>query len=95
MKNNGSCSCDELIVRGKRVPPRSGLIGEAEKIADSQVAVVPPGNNDVNESRSRWNSAFSRAMDMLCEPLLNGNREKLSAPLLRQSDNGTHEQKAV
>jgi hypothetical protein len=61
----GSCTCDELIVRGVRVPPPPGhdcdyvrernvLIPEAEKIV-SFVEVVPPSED---ESRAAWTRCF-------------------------------------
>jgi hypothetical protein len=60
-RGTGSCTCAELIVRGKRVPPPPGhdcdyvrernvLIPEAEKIV-SFVEVVPPSED---ESRAAW-----------------------------------------
>ena len=84
--HNGECTCDELIIRGERVPPprfhdceyvrlRTALISEAEKIADSIVDVVSP-SEDGGASHANWTIIFAVAMDRLAEPLLNGHRNK-------------------
>jgi hypothetical protein len=51
---------------------RNRLIPEAEKIANSKVATVPPGEAD-GESYARWTRCFSGAMNTLAAPLLNGS----------------------
>jgi hypothetical protein len=97
--SNGSepqrfCSCAELVIgEGRnrdRVPcpkyhdcryieARSALVSEAVRIATEKI-----GDPTWDAQRChRWTKEFVRQM------------EKLSAPLLRQSGNGTHEQKAV
>jgi hypothetical protein len=83
---NGECECDELLIRGKRVPPppghdceyvraRSALVPQAVKIADEKVATKSP-SQDGGSSYATWSKVFAMAMD------------ELSAPLLRQSGNG-------
>ena len=85
------CCCRELIdSHGKRLPyskwhdceytaRRSFLVDDAARIATQKIG-DPVGDS----SRGyRWTKCFVAEM------------EKLSAPLLRQSDNGTREQKAA
>jgi hypothetical protein len=78
--NNGDCDCDELMVRGSRVPPppghdceyvrqRTALVSRAMKVADEMVETV----RDDGESNAAWTRAFSIAMDTLSKPLLNGS----------------------
>jgi hypothetical protein len=83
------CSCDELKLRGRRLPcppwhdcdyakARSALCSEASRIVTEKMG------NLIGDSQHahHWTREFVRQM------------EKLSAPLLKQSSNGAHEQKA-
>jgi len=87
------CRCHELVIDNRRVPApkfhdcnythqRSGLVSEAERTANRLVKRGPDQDGDefINHA---WMRCFAREM------------ERLSAPLLRQLGNGTHEQKAV
>ena len=78
--SNGDCTCDELIVAGKRQPPppghnceyvrkRKALIPLSTKVANEMVAIVRDGG----VSSAKWTRCFSTAMDELARPLLNGS----------------------
>jgi hypothetical protein len=80
--NNGTCDCDETLVRGVRVAPpplhdcnyvrlRDSLIRKAEEIANSYVTIKRRSEDD-GASSDQWTRCFSIAMDSLSKPLLNG-----------------------
>jgi hypothetical protein len=79
---NGECECDELVIRGKRVPSphghcceyvraRSALVAQAVKIADARVVTRAPSEDD-GVSSAAWTKVFAKAVDDLSKPLLNG-----------------------
>jgi hypothetical protein len=89
------CDCDELLLRGRdggcrRLPcppghdceytrQRSALVEEAAALATKRIPFVALDSANAH----KWTARFVQEM------------ERLSRPLLRQSNNGTHEQKAV
>jgi hypothetical protein len=88
------CDCAETLVSGVRQPcgrwhncqyvtERSKLISKAEARAAEIVSDPPDDPDERNQHGYKFTAAFNREM------------EKLAAPLLRQSGNGAHEQKAA
>jgi hypothetical protein len=79
-RNNADCTCDELIVAGKRQSPppdhdceyvrkRNALIPLSRKVANEMVEIV----RDDGVSSAKWTRCFSTAMNELARPLLNGS----------------------
>ena len=80
------CDCPETLLHGKRVPcppqhdcsycrARGTLVDQAARIASQRVTV---GYGDkIGEAADRWTKVFASEMD------------RLAAPLLRQSSNGS------
>jgi hypothetical protein len=79
---DNECSCDELLIKGRRVPMppghdcdyiarRNALIPQAEKIASAKVATA----RGDGKGTAAWTRAFSIAMDELSRPLLNGSHQ--------------------
>jgi hypothetical protein len=99
-KQNGNssaerfCDCRELVIDGERQPcqprhscqyvrDRSALVPQAEKIANERV-IVRMASEDGGRSQACWVKCFTAEM------------EKLAAPLLKQSGNGSaREQKPI
>jgi hypothetical protein len=79
------CQCDELIVNGKRLPcpPWHDCEYIAKRSELSKIAAMLTDAVVSNGKGNAWTRRFVQEM------------ERLSAPLLRQSRNGAHEQKAV
>jgi hypothetical protein len=81
------CQCDELVINGERLPcppwHDCSHIKTRSELVPKAVALADAviANNTANGSK--WTRRFVQEM------------ERLSAPLLRQSNNGAHEQKAV
>ena len=90
------CSCDEVIVNGKRLPcprfhdcayirQRSALVSEAVRIANR---IVTPIIGD-KAGKCRWNSVFGEAMEKLAAPLLQGRNGDSSDSSAESSEDAT------